>query len=262
MKKWIIVFFIIIILISAGIFYWKKSPPKSPDKVLSATQALTPTPTPRIWKQSDVLNIDGIPMRISWTIVQPKNVELYDNLKEQHLSEQIKVDKSCSVLVNGGFYSEDNKHLGLFVTNFEIISKTSQNATRNGFLWIDSSNKVIISSDPPNITPHLGLQSGPLLIFNKKPLVLSINNDSAERRIVAATTSDNQLYFLAVYRDGSEYQGPLLGTLPEIIDQFAKKNNIDLWDAINLDGGIHSIFISSYDRLVELAHVGSYFCIK
>jgi len=258
-KKW---FFasIIILLIPAGFFYWKKSISKPPpDKVLSATQVTTPTPS--IWKQSTVLNIDGVPIRISWAVVQPKEVELYPNLKERKLSEEIKVNKSCSILVNGGFYSKENTHLGLFVSNFETISKPTQSATLNGFLWINSNEKVVISSQAPNITPRLGLQSGPILILNKEPLTLSINNDQSSRRIVAATTNGNQLYFLAAYRDGSEYQGPLLEQLPEIINLFKKQTGIDIVAAINLDGGSASIFISNYDRLNELAHVGSYFCI-
>lgn len=259
MKKWIFVF-LIIILILAGFFYWRRATLKS-DKVLSAVEAPTPIPSPRIWKQSTVIDVDRIPIRISWAIAQPKDVELYSNLKEQKLSEEIKVNKSCSVLVSGGFYFPDLTHLGLLVSNFEVTSQAMLSATFNGFLSIDSTDKVFISLDHPN-NPRLGLQSGPILMLNKKTQILSIKNDETSRRIVAATTADNQLYFLAVYQDGSEYLGPLLGNLPEIIDLFAKRNNIEITDAINLDGGSASVFISNYDRINELAHVGSYFCIK
>lgn len=260
MKKWVFVF-TFVLLIFAGIFYWKISAPKpiSPDKVLSAAE--TPSPTPPIWKQSIVIDFNDTPIRISWAVVQPKDVELYSNLKDQHLSEQIKVDKSCSVLVSGGFYSKENTHLGLFISNSEELSKEIQNPTLNGYLSIDSEDKIKIGSDIMN-NSRIGLQSGPILILDRKPQLLTINNDEASRRIIVAITNNNELFFLAIYRDESEYQGPLLGDLPGIVDLFAKKNNIDIVDAINLDGGIHSIFASQYDRLVELERVGSYFCVR
>jgi len=227
---------------------------------LSAVE--TPTPTPHIWKQSIVLTINKVGIRISWAIVNPQEVELYSNLKEQKLSEEIKVDKSCQVLVNGGFYSKEDTYLGLFVSNFTTISKAIQSATLNGFLTIDSADKLIISADLPNNSLRLGLQSGPILILNGKPLTLSIKNDEPNRRIVAGATSDDKLIFLVFYRDSSQFEGPLLEELPEMIKLFEKQTGIDILDAINLDGGSASIFISNYDRLNELAHVGNYFCIK
>lgn len=264
MKKWFFVL-VFMFLISAVILSWKQSATHiftSENRVLSATEAPSPSPTPHIWKQSAVINFNNAPIRISWAIVEPKDVELYSNLQDQKLSEEIKVNRSCSTLVNGGFYSKENTHLGLFIANFETISQPIQSALLNGYLWIDSNNIAIIDTNSPKITPRVGLQSGPIIISNSIPLALSINNDSLNRRIVAATTANNQLYFLVVYRDGSEYQGPLLGDLPKIVDLFAKKNNINIQNAINLDGGSASVFISNYDRLVELSHIGSYFCIK
>lgn len=261
MKKWVFILISITLLIFAGFFYGKKLSPKpKPNKVLSAIEA--PKATPVVWKQSIIVNIDNVPIRISWTEVKPKEVELYSNLKEQKLSEEIKVNKSCQILVSGGFYSKENTHLGLFVSNFETISKFSQNALLNGFLSIDSADKITIGMDAPSTTARLGLQSGPLLALNKKPLSLVINNDEPSRRIVAATTNNNQLIFLVFYRDQSDLQGPLLGQLPKIIALFEKQTDIDIVDAINLDGGSHSVFISNYDLLRESAIAGSYFCIK
>lgn len=260
MKKWLSVL-TLILLIFGGFFYFRKSTPQSPpNNVLSAIE--TPTAIPTFWKQSTVIDISGVPIRISWAIVNPEQVELYSNLKEQELSEEIKVNKNCQILVNGGFYSEEKTHLGLFVSNFETISKSLQSATRNGFLWIDSDEIVIIGSNPPNITPRLGLQSGPLLMQENLPLPLAIKNDEPNRRIVAAVTSDNKLIFLAFYRDSGDLQGPMLDVLPEIIDLFKKQTGIDIVDAINLDGGSASVFVSNYDLLREFAHIGSYFCIE
>jgi uncharacterized protein YigE (DUF2233 family) len=260
MKKWIFGF--IASLCLAGIILFIVRDQVKESNVLPAeTSADVPTPSPVAIKQSIVINFDDIPMRIAWVKVNPQDVELYSNLKDQKLSEEIKVNKSCSVLVNGGFYSEENTHLGLFITNFETISQAIKSDLLNGYLWIKSDN-VSIGNNLPDNNPRIALQSGPLLILNNEVLPLKINNDEPNRRIVAATTSDNKLIFLVVYRDNLDYQGIMLGKLPEIVDLFKKQTGIDIVDAINLDGGIHSVFISNYVRLNELAHIGSYFCIE
>lgn len=262
MKKWLFAFTLTILLIPVISLCFKKSTPQapSPNKVLSAIEE--PTTPPSDLKQSAVVNIDSAAIRISWTIVSPEQVELYSNLKTQQLSEQIKVDKSCQILVNGGFYSKENTHLGLFITDFEIISKAMQSATYNGFLWITNNNNISIGDNPPDINSRIVIQSGPLLIKDGEPLALDINNDEPNRRIVAAATDNNRLLFLVFYRDLNEYEGPLLAQLPEIIKLFQKQTSIDIIDAINLDGGKHSVFITNYVRLNELEHIGSYFCIE
>lgn len=259
MRNWFFIA-ILITLFFAGFLYSKKTADKiPPPEVLSAAKA--PTITPSAWKQSTVIDVEGIPVRISWAIADPEQVKLFSNLKEQEISEEIKIDKSCSILVNGGFYSKENAHLGLFISNYEAISNPIQSALFNGFLWIESDN-ASINSHLPDVNPRLALQSGPLLMQNGKPLLLDINNDEPNRRIVAAVTPDNKLIFLSAYYDGSKYQGPLLGQLPEIINLFKKQTGVDIVNAINLDGGSASVFISNYDRLNELTHIGSYFCVK
>ncbi len=245
-----------------AVFFIRSTNKNNGNVLPAATTNIISTPSPALTlKQSIVIDVEGIPTRISWAIVNPEQIELYSNLKDQHLSEQIKVDKSCQILINGGFYSKENTHLGLFINNFEVISKSIESSLFNGFLWIDDNN-VSISSNPPNTKPRIAIQSGPLLFKNGEPLPLKINNDEPSRRIVAAVTNDNKLIFLAFYRDLSEYEGPRLELLPEIINSFKKQTNIDIVDAINLDGGSASVFITSYTRLNEIAHIGSYFCVK
>jgi len=260
MKRWLAIFILIILFIVAG-FYFKKTPLKTTEtnNVLSAVKI--PVSTPVVIKQSTALNLEESLIRASWAEVNPKDVGFYSNLTDQHLSEQIKVDNSCQILVNGGFYSKENTHLGLFVSNSETLSKSIQSDTLNGFLWIDNGN-IFIKDSLPEVTPQIAVQSGPLLMQDGKPLVLDINNDSPNRRIVAATTADNKLVFLAFYTDESDLDGPLLGLLPEAVSLFKKQTGINIIDAINLDGGSASFFVTNYVILRELAHVGSYFCIK
>jgi uncharacterized protein YigE (DUF2233 family) len=264
MKKGLFIFVAITVLIAVGFLYFQKSTVKNQSpKVLSEKKEPTTTPTiaPVDQKQSTVFKIDKTPIRVSWALANPEEVELYSNLIKQDLSEKIWANEECLILVNGGFYSKENNHLGLFIANYDIISEQIKSSTLNGFLSIKSKDVIIDSKFTEN-NPRIALQSGPMLMQNSLPLALEISNDEPNRRIVAGTTIDNKLIFLAVYRDGSIYQGPLLEQLPKIIDLFIQKTGIKIVNAINLDGGSASMFISQYERLDELTHVGSYFCIK
>jgi|WetSurMetagenome_2_1015567.scaffolds.fasta_scaffold11665_6 exopolysaccharide biosynthesis protein len=263
MKRWISGLLAALFLAGITVIFIQNHDLSQESKVLPAKiTADTPIPSPIAIRQSIVIKIDDIPIRIAWAIVNPKEVELYSNLQDQKLSEQIKVDKSCSVLVNGGFYSKENTHLGLFISNFKTVSEYLQSPTFNGFLSIDSEGKLTIGSDFPPATVRLTLQSGPLLIQDNEALPLKINNDAPNRRVVAGKTADGKLIFLTFFRDGLDLQGPLLGKLPDITVLFEQQAGIDIANAINLDGGSASIFISNYIRLNEMSHIGSYFCIK
>lgn len=256
---------LIVLFVASGTVFFVKNQIEENARVLPATTVAPtstpkPSPTPAI-KQSVVLDVDSVPTRISWAIADPQEVNLYSNLKDQHLSEQIKVDNSCSILVNGGFYSKEDTFLGLVIGNFSIVSPKIDSPLLNGFLSIKDDNISIGSTEPTN-NPRIAIQTGPLLVKNGEALTLAINNDEPSRRIVAATTDDGKLLFLAFYRDSNEYEGPLLQGLPEVTKSFEKQTGINVVDAINLDGGIHSVFITNYVRLVEMAHIGSYFCAK
>lgn len=218
-------------------------------------------PSPGVKKQSIKFDFEGNPIRISWAMSHPENVELYSNLKNKQASNEIKSEKNCKILINGGFYSTFNTHLGLVVNDYETISQPIQSALLNGFLSINSK-RAVINNLVPSENSRLTLQSGPLLTNNGKALLLAIRDDQPARRMAAGTTNNNDIIFLAVYKDGSEFEGPLLGQLPEIIDLFTKKTNINIIDTINLDGGSASAFLSDFENLQEFSQIGSYFCAK
>lgn len=254
--KWLLVFIVFIGASTAVLF--------SSNILIPTPNPTISSPTPTITsskKQSLVINSEQIPIRISWILAQPGRVGLYSNLQAKQTSTTIKSQKNCKALINGGFYSTTNTHLGLIISNFETISSPIQSSLLNGFLWITSKNAIISSSLPPNAV-RAAIQSGPLLMQEGKPLLLTIKQDKQDRRMVAATTSDKELIFLAIYGDKSELQGPLLGQLPDIIKLFKQKTNMDIVDAINLDGGSASAFITDFESLSELSMIGSYFCAK
>ena len=220
----------------------------------------TPTASPTNNIQSVTLDVEGISMRINWVEVDPTKVELYSNLTNKQTSAQIIHERNCKTLVNGGFYSKENKHLGLLIDTNGLVSHAQENSLFNGFLWFDLQGVYITTSPPDNA--HLAVQTGPVIINDSKPRMLSIKNDEQARRVVAAITTENKLLFLVIYRDGSEFQGPYLEELPKIIQEFSNSSDLEIVNAINLDGGNASAFITDFVNLTERTQIGSYFCVE
>ncbi|MBI3289925.1 phosphodiester glycosidase family protein [Candidatus Microgenomates bacterium] len=241
----------IALIVIVAIFAWSSSNKKEPEITIS-----TPNPTAND-NQSVTIDVDGVPMRVNWIEVDPEKLELYSNLSAKQTSAAIKVEKKCDVLVNGGFYSKENKHLGLLIRSPQTISPAIESSLFNGFLTIDS--QAVITTSAP-ITARLAVQSGPIIVYKNEPRKLSIKNDEQARRVVAATTSDGKLLFLAIHRKSSEFQGPYLEELPKIIQSFNNSSNIKIVDAINLDGGSASTFNTDSLNLPERTQIGSYFC--
>lgn len=91
---------------------------------------------------------------------------------------------------------------------------------------------------------------------------MSVKNDKQARRVVAGVTGENKLIFLVFYDNNQYYSGPYLNDLPDLVDKTGKSLDLNIADAINLDGGSASAFISDDIKLTELTPVGSFFCIS
>jgi uncharacterized protein YigE (DUF2233 family) len=169
-------------------------------------------------------------------------------------------ENNCVSAVNGGFYDKQNRPLGYFQSNGKTFTPKIDSDLLNGFLWENASGSAVISRELPNTTVIFALQTGPMLMFDEKTLLLSINNDSRARRMVAGKNMYNQLVFFTVYNGDSVYDGPLLTDLPSVIQAIGTKENLNIAEAINLDGGSASAFYSGDTRLSELTPVGSLVC--
>lgn len=212
-------------------------------------------------KQVENVNFANNTYQAAWLAAKPGNISLFSNLPYSKTAKTIQKEKNCVAVISGGFYSKDNRHIGLLVSENQILSKFRQNQTFDGFLFEDTDRLVKIADHPPGDNLRFILQSGPLLIKKGQKRILKISNDAAKRRIVVAITKDGTIYFLAVYLKESVYQGPYLSNLPDILELIEEKLNIHFTDALNLDGGTASAFLSSYHSLEELSPIGSYFCI-
>ena len=209
-------------------------------------------------------NLTSKDYKIQWIIVRDlKKIILLSNLEDKLPSKEALVKNACLYLVSGGFWSDENGHLGLLISDGEQKSDAIKSDLLNGYLTITQDNRATISrSASSNPTVRLALQSGPIVFLNGKPTTLSLIRDENARRIVVATTTNNEVIFLVVYYQASPLLGPTLVELPEILENIKKNTSLEFKDALNLDGGTHSAYLTDFLSLTEVARFGSFFCVK
>jgi len=240
----------------------KRSGNNFPDKTSEGSFETTPkidfSPTPGTQFEP----IDNPQYKTVWVIIRDTDkIELFSNLEEDLPSGDALSKHSCNHLLSGSFYSEKNTHIGLFVTNFVKLSEAQENTTFNGYFFIDEENVAFISSAPPQ-NPKIAVQSGPILMRDEDTLTISLERDENARRIIAAVTDKGEVVFIAIYDKSNTLLGPKLTEVPSVLSDLQKNTAFEIKDAINLDGGSHSAFITNLIKLTEISTIGSYFCIK
>ena len=246
MKKIILILFLLILSLTAIEFF-------SPPSVHSPNPASAPPlPSPDLAQLGDY--------RYAWVKLDNlAKLKLLPNHNTKASSEDLAKTHHCQVLVNGNFYDKQDKPLGWLVSQGETLSRPIVSSLFNGFLSL-STSKVEISPSVPQGLVDLGLQSGPLLILDSKPLLLKINNDQPRRRIIAALNNQSELIFLVLIGADSLYSGPLLADTPKLVIALGQAIGQNLVAALNLDGGSASAFHTPTVHLNEYAYIGSFFC--
>ena len=238
---------------------------KSGTKAGNEQRITTPAPTKP--QSESTLSLDfelnGVETRVVWLKVQnSKNILLYPNFSESLTSDQAKENNLCSSLISGGFYTQENTPIGLFVTEGRQISSHAHNQLLNGVFSINYDQQPKITSFLPDENLRLGLQSGPILVKEVEIVDISQTNEESARRDVVAISEDDEIIFLVFYHEGSVFMGPKLTELPEAVLIVSEKIGLDVQYALNFDGGSASAFYSQDNKLTEITSIGSYFCIK
>lgn len=192
-------------------------------------------------------------------------ISLHPNFIDKLSVNEAKEKLNCTALVNGGFYaiSKDEERiatpLGLFISDGNKLGNARSSTLFNGFFSVDEKPSITYSA--PEESKNV-IQTGPVLIKEGKTLTLSLARDENARRIVAAITEAGDIIFMTFYDRSSLASGPKLADVPKLVKQVSDDNNLEIKDAINLDGGNHSAFITEEVQLTDIATPGSYFCIK
>jgi uncharacterized protein YigE (DUF2233 family) len=259
MRKYILLFvFIVIILISGKLYFDKYQAeniqlrePSQTNQEIDLVSTDKPTPTTSIGGYKTV-----------WVSVRDRDkLFLFSNLSEKKSAKDIATGNSCLHLISGGFYDTERNHIGLLISEGQTLSESQENALFNGYFSVSKTGNVTIT-EYPVFSPRISLQTGPILLRDSKTLQLSLVRDENARRIVVGNNKEGSAVFIVVYDQKNVFSGPKLSELPVIIEKIDKANNLTLINAVNLDGGSHSAFVSDLANLNEASPIGSYFCIK
>ena len=214
---------------------------------------------PEIERKVTPSGFDGDPVIV---VKDASKIFLYGNFAEKLPASRLLQQSACESLVNGGFYTEKNEPIGLFVTEGSFLSQRAANATFDGYLTIDEAGNARIASYNPSGNYRVALQSGPILIENNQNKLLQLKNDERARRVVVGLTKDKKVIFAVFYDKDSVFNGPLLADLPRAVLQLGDEIGIEFESALNLDGGSASAFITPTFKVTEASPIGSYFCIR
>jgi uncharacterized protein YigE (DUF2233 family) len=207
--------------------------------------------------------IDGKEYEFAWIqITNPENIFLYPNFEERYTLEEGVEKYDCRNLTSGGFYTETNSPIGLFISEEGMLSDKTVNNLFNGYFVLTKKNEATISRDYSGEPVRIGLQAGPILIQSGVVQKLALASDKMARRIVVALTEEGEIYFITIFDKESVFMGPLLADLPELISNIQDKIDMEFISALNLDGGSASAFYTQNIQLSELTPVGSFFCEK
>ena len=178
-----------------------------------------------------------------YVYVVNSNIELISNFSEKKSAKDLMKENGCVAGINGGFYTEDNKPLGLFINDYKLVQKESSSLLFNGFV----SEKGISRNMPTDV--KWGFQTGPMLVDEDRGLKIEIREDRPARRSVIGVNKLGEFVFIST--------DPVnLEDLPE------KIKNLNLVTAVNLDGGSAAAFYSPDMTISESSPVGSWLCAK
>jgi len=252
------ILFVILLLGIAGSFYWLNHQITSLSN--SPIAEISPTSTGTQQKDAVFSFKNKTYAYAFFTVSNYTTISLIPNFTEQKSAQVLTDTNACISGINAGFYSKEKTPLGLWNNGTDEKGQALTSLLFNGYYWIDAKSAYITNTKPTAY--RIAVQTGPLVLFDTKPLPLVIKNDEYARRMVAGVDEKGQTMFLTVFDPDSVYSGPLLAELPEVLQEIEPNLPFLLLHAVNLDGGSASAFISPNRTLSELTPVGSMFCIK
>lgn len=229
---------------------------------LPSYAVLQPSPTPEVPPPS-TYTVSGQLFRFSLFPVKTiSSIRLIPNFTKRVSSIEAIQTQKCALLSSGGFYTTENKPIGLFIAEGIQLNPYEPYTLFNGFFSVSDSGIASISTMPPLEHTSIALQSGPLLYIDGIPRKLTIRNDEPARRIVIAQTNTNTIVFMVMYASENTFEGPYLAHIPQHLKEIERVTHLSFVNALNLDGGSASAFITKDISITELTQVGSFFCVQ
>ncbi len=205
-----------------------------------------------------VLSYNSKSYQLVYEKVHGRVISLIPNFEEKRSGSSIAAEHACQIASSGGFYTPENKPLGLFRTGDNELGRVSNNRSLlTGFLYAFEDGTIGIDSEPPANASTV-LQAGPLF---ENGNYFPTRQDEYARRIVVIEDTQGNEYIGAVTSTENSYEGPQLSDLPPLL--FSIDSPFQVNRALNLDGGSASFFKdSSGFMLSEIVAIGSVLCFK
>ena len=210
-------------------------------------------------------SLDGTVYRYGYTKVQD-NVILVPNFENRLTSSEIINKFSCDYGINGGFYTQSNKPLGLFYTENNFYGQNIVSNTFNAYFaknTTDMKLRILSNIDEENIESSFEFifQSGPLFDISSD-FSFNFGDKQFARRSILARDVDNNFYFFTIFDKESRFSGPRLEDIPEIFKSTDMQTIANFVEILNLDGGSASAFYdkSTNTKINEITQIGSFLC--
>ena len=79
-------------------------------------------------------------------------VRVIPNFTEKKDTQSLRVAHGCTSVINGGFYTENNRPLGLFQIGTRVYGPAIESALVNGYIWVDAAENFLITSEIPGVS--------------------------------------------------------------------------------------------------------------
>ncbi len=215
-----------------------------------------------ITEKPEVYIINGY--RVIIKNISDLNVIFIPNFNEKNTSDIIFDKYECNVLVNGGFYGENGKPLGLYYLDGTTYGKLKESEIYNGILYFNINNSFGVSDmeDFRNAENYkFYMQSGPLIKYNGHDR--NLNTEKLNTRRIVFAQDTNNLSYIIIFSGVDNYNnGPDLTEVSRILNSLSSEAGINVVNALNLDGGNSSVFIDEYYSIKESVFAGSFICLK
>lgn len=252
--KYIVI--LLILLATAYIFVFRQAvtPQISDSPRITTTSESQTTPSQASVKTVDQYAYEIIPL-------VDHTVRLYSNLDEKLTSSALFAKYDCLSATSGGFYDEHDQPIGLFISEHQLVRSSITHDLFIGYISSVDGKLVRISREPPSDDVLWALQSGPV-VWDGGVTNINMKSDENARRIIAAVDEVGRGYLLSITVQDSEYSGPPMMQIPQVLEKIQIMENLHFSMALNLDGGFHSFFKSSTMNQSSLATPGSILCVK
>ncbi len=254
MVKYFVVLLALVATAYIFVFRQNVTPLITDSSRIASTSESQATPSQASVKTVDQYAYEVIPLA-------DHTIHLYSNLDEKLTSSALFAKYDCLSATSGGFYDEHDQPIGLFISEHQLLRRSIGHDLFIGYVSSRDGTSIRISREPPSEDVLWALQSGPI-VWDEGVTTINMKSDENARRIIAAVDEVGRGYLISITAQDSEYSGPPMMRIPQVLEKIQAKENIRFRMGLNLDGGFHSFFKNSIVNQSSLATPGSILCVR